>query len=389
MKNNMDQRSRSLSIFLPSGILKRFSKIIIISLVLCFFIVSSGYAAGRDITLQWDESIDAPYLQSYKIYYYTISGNPGSLSAADYAVSYTLAGGSPIFLNPLSDPKPITIPKSNTRITLHFSDSSKNYFFVATAVDTRGLESVPTPEIGTAISAQEYVLLTLNPGPGKGTVSGSGINCGDTCLAACNSGAVVSLSATADPGSTFAGWSGEGCLGTGLCTVIMNANKTITANFQMSIVINYSITASVSGAGGTISPSGASSVSSGGSRTYSITPATGYSIDSILVDGIAIGAVTSYTFSSVTANHTIVAAFKAMPAGYSITASVSGTGGTISPSGTISVSFGEIKKFTITPQTGYRIVNVIADGISRGSITEYTFWYVTSNRSITATFAVK
>lgn len=117
------------------------------SISLC--LVCTGYAAERDITLQWDESIDAPYLQTYVIYYYTTQGDAGSLSSADYAKSYTLAGGSPILMNPLSAPKPITINKSNTQITLHFLDNSKDYYFVVTAVDTRGLESIPTPEIST------------------------------------------------------------------------------------------------------------------------------------------------------------------------------------------------------------------------------------------------
>jgi hypothetical protein len=123
--------------------LKRVTAIFSISLCL----VGPGYAAERDVTLLWDESIDAPYLQSYNIYYYTTPCDPGSLNTADYAVSYTLAGGSPVFLNPLTDPKLITIDKNNTQITIHFSDASKIYFFAATAVDTGGLESIPTPEV--------------------------------------------------------------------------------------------------------------------------------------------------------------------------------------------------------------------------------------------------
>lgn len=125
--------------------LKRIS--IIFSISLC--LVCPGYAAERDITLQWDESIDAPYPQSYVIYYYTTQGDAGSLNSSDYAESYTLVGGSPILINPLSHPKPITIDKSNTQITLHFSDNSRDYYFVATAVDTRGIESIPTPEVST------------------------------------------------------------------------------------------------------------------------------------------------------------------------------------------------------------------------------------------------
>jgi len=83
-------------------------------LLLSFCLVSPVSAAGRDITLQWGESIDSPYLQSYVIYYYTTAGDADSLNAADYAVSYTLAGGSPVTLVPASDPKPITIDKNNT-----------------------------------------------------------------------------------------------------------------------------------------------------------------------------------------------------------------------------------------------------------------------------------
>jgi len=117
---------------------------IVILITLCF--VCSGHAAGRNVTLQWDESADAPYLQAYKVYYYTISGDINSLSTADYATAYTLLGGGTINIDP-TGPKPITIDKNNTQITLHFSDERKIYYFVVTAVDKKGIESVPTPEV--------------------------------------------------------------------------------------------------------------------------------------------------------------------------------------------------------------------------------------------------
>ena len=125
--------------------LKRAS--IIFSVYLCF--VCTGYAAERDITLRWDKSIDDPYIQSYVVYYYTKQGVVGSLNASDYAVSYTLPGGRPILINSRTDPKPITIDKSNTQITLRFSNGSKTYYFAVTAVDTRGLEGLPSNEVST------------------------------------------------------------------------------------------------------------------------------------------------------------------------------------------------------------------------------------------------
>ena len=62
--------------------------------------------------------------------------------------------------------------------------------------------------------------------------------------------------------------------------------------------------------GGSITPSGIIKVTEGGSQTFTISPANGYAISSVLVDSVSIGAVNTYTFSNVTNNHTIVAKFK-------------------------------------------------------------------------------
>src|SRR5207245_7936588 len=70
----------------------------------------------------------------------------------------------------------------------------------------------------------------------------------------------------------------------------------------------YTITASAGG-NGSITPSGAATVNSGASQAYTISPGAGYSVADVLVDGISVGAVASYTFNTVTANHTISATF--------------------------------------------------------------------------------
>ncbi|MEW6116783.1 MAG: DUF4082 domain-containing protein [Nitrospirota bacterium] len=71
---------------------------------------------------------------------------------------------------------------------------------------------------------------------------------------------------------------------------------------------------------------------------------------------------------------------------YTITA-VAGSNGTISPSGSVSVSSGSSKTFTITPNSGYKVADVKADGVSKGPITTYTFSNVTDNHTIEAQFA--
>ena len=86
-------------------------------------------------------------------------------------------------------------------------------------------------EFNTAVSSQ-YALQVSSAGGGSGTITSnpSGINCPGTCTANFNSGASVTLQATAATGSIFVGWSGA-CQGSGSCTVAMNGGKAVTANF--------------------------------------------------------------------------------------------------------------------------------------------------------------
>jgi len=72
----------------------------------------------------------------------------------------------------------------------------------------------------------------------------------------------------------------------------------------------FTITASA-GSHGSIAPSGSVSVSYGANQSFNITADGGYHVANVLVDGGSVGAVTSYTFTNVTANHTISASFAA------------------------------------------------------------------------------
>ena len=74
--------------------------------------------------------------------------------------------------------------------------------------------------------------------------------------------------------------------------------------------VSYTITASAS-AGGTISPSGSVLLDNGANQSFTITPDTGYSIASLTVDGSGVTPASPFTFTNVTANHTISASFVA------------------------------------------------------------------------------
>ncbi|NLV85104.1 MAG: hypothetical protein GXY60_11100, partial [Spirochaetales bacterium] len=120
--------------------------------------------------------------------------------------------------------------------------------------------------------------------------------------------------------------------------------------------------------------------------TYSISPNQGYAISQVYVDGIGQGALSSYTFSGISASHTILATFTMdLPSTYTII-TAAGSGGSISPSGDITVNRGSDKLFSITADSGYRISNVSVDGIAKGAITSYTFYDVISNHTIVAMF---
>ena len=77
----------------------------------------------------------------------------------------------------------------------------------------------------------------------------------------------------------------------------------------------YHTISAEAGSGGSINPSGTVSISDGSAMSFTITPNTGYYIADVLVDGVSVGAVTSYTFSSVTGAHTIAVSFAITPSG--------------------------------------------------------------------------
>jgi ABC-type transporter MlaC component len=62
------------------------------------------------------------------------------------------------------------------------------------------------------------------------------------------------------------------------------------------------------------------------------------------------------------------------------------TGGSISPSGNIMVNYDGSQNFTISPDSGHKIQNVVVDGVSMGEISTYKFENVISNHTISVNF---
>ena len=144
----------------------------------------------------------------------------------------------------------------------------------------------------------------------------------------------------------------------------------------------YAIAASAGG-NGSISPSGMTAVSPGSSQAYTITPAAGYHVSDVTVDGASVGAVATYTFNDISADHTISASFAVDT--YTLTASA-GAHGSIDPFGSTRVDRGTTQTFTITPVSGYHVSDVLVDGSSIGAVNAYTFSNINSNHTIRAVF---
>ena len=145
---------------------------------------------------------------------------------------------------------------------------------------------------------------------------------------------------------------------------------------------SYIVTLSA-GEGGTVSPSGEQSVKHGADLAVNITANEGWQIADVLVDGVSVGAVATYTFEAVTANHTLEARFEEIT--YTITLNA-GEGGSVNPSGEQQVKAGEDLAVAITANEGFVIEDVLVDGQSVGALESYTFEAVTADHSLEATF---
>ena len=174
----------------------------------------------------------------------------------------------------------------------------------------------------------------------------------------------------------------EAALGLGLDGSLMAPQMLVQIEEVVLQPVADPIISASAGEGGSISPSGSVGVAFGSNQTFKITPDPGYLIDEVVVDGDSVGNVSSYTFDNVTSDRTISASFVFDPI---ITASA-GPGGSISPSGSISLAEGDNQSFTITPDPGFIIADVLVDGASVGAVASFTFEGVIADATIAASF---
>jgi uncharacterized repeat protein (TIGR02543 family) len=264
----------------------------------------------------------------------------------------------------------------------------------------------------TGLAGSSYVLATTAyPSAGGWIVKSPD-------AASYSSGTIVTITASAAAGYGFVGWSGDAS-GTSLSTTVaMTTNRSVTAVFQAGSLPDLTVDTLY------FDPA---QPTPGGSVTFHFTVRNQGSASIVAdydmrlyVDGVlsltaadtkrlASGSSQKWywetTWSSDTASHTFNVALdpggviaesnesnnsasisaSAATVTYTLTPST-GIGGTMTPGTLQRVVRGGNQSFSVTPNVGYHVVDVVVDGLSQGAISYYAFTNVTSNHTIRATF---
>ena len=138
--------------------------------------------------------------------------------------------------------------------------------------------------------------------------------------------------------------------------------KTITdIDIEVDVKNTFNVITSVPGGNGTITPSKID-VIEGSKVKITFTPNTGYMVDKVLVNGIEKTATGNEIEITVDEEKTVEVSYKKIP--FTITVEEV-TGATVNPDGTVTVSYGDNKDFTITANTGYKLVKVLVNDVEK------------------------
>ena len=138
--------------------------------------------------------------------------------------------------------------------------------------------------------------------------------------------------------------------------------KTIT-DIDIEVVVKntFDVITSVPGGNGTITPS-ILDVVEGTKVEITFTPNTGYMIDKVLVNTVETTVIGNKIELTVDEEKDVAVSYKKIP----FTVTVKDVdGATITPNGAVAVSYGEDKEFTITANSGYKLIKVLVDEVDK------------------------
>jgi hypothetical protein len=323
---------------------------------------------AAQVSLAWDPSVE-PDIAGYKVYFGRVSRSQTESVGVGNTTAYTVMG----------------LLEGTT------------YYFAATAYDPYGRESVFSNEVSTTTPICAYATsptsqsFTAAVGSGTVTVTATA-GCSWTASEAVSW--ITITSGNSGTGSGTVGYSVMANTGAARSATMTIAGRTLTIS-QAAAPCSYAT-----------SPTSQSFTKAAGSGTVTVTATAGCSwTASEAVSWITITSGNSGTGSgtvgySVMANTGAARSATMTIAGRTLTISQAaappltvftitawrGAGGTISPSGAVSVQSGASCAFTVNPASGYRISSVYVDGASKGAVSSFTFYNVIANHTIIATF---
>jgi hypothetical protein len=209
------------------------------------------------------------------------AGLLSATSAGTVTVTATANDGSKV-----AGSMTVTITASTTAVT----SIAVNGATSMVAGYTQQMSATVLPDKAT----DKTVTWSVKNGTGSATISTAGL------LSATGAG-TVTVTATAKDGSGVAG-------SLVISIISYSGGGSYSGGTTTTTTTRYTVTVSA-GEGGSISSS-ATEVTKSGSATITVTPKDGYVISDVLVNGVSVGAVSSYTVQNITANVTVKAVFK-------------------------------------------------------------------------------
>ncbi|MFZ5875092.1 MAG: InlB B-repeat-containing protein [Nitrospirota bacterium] len=297
---------------------------------------------------------------------------------------------------------------SGTNVTLTAAPATGSVFVGWSGT---GISCPGTGSCSVSMTQAQTVTATFDPVPtytltvskgsstGTGTVTSNpaGITCGATCAAPYSSGTNVTLTATPNLGSVFAGWSSSTvtCTGTGPCSVSMTQAHTVTATFNSAPI--YTLTVSKAGTGvGTVT-SDIGGVNCGATCSVQYTSGTNVALSAVPQAGSVFAGWSGACGGTLLCNVTmtgdlsVTATFNTIT--YALTVSKTGTGTGIVTSNPSGIDCGATCVYNFNNGTGVTLTAVpdtgsFFSGWSGGGCTGTASCTVTMNAAttVTATF---
>ena len=140
-----------------------------------------------------------------------------------------------------------------------------------------------------------------------------------------------------------------------------NYKTIMDIDIEVNVKNTFDVITSVPGGNGTITPSKID-VIEGSKVKITFTPNTGYMVDKVLVNGIEKTATGNEIEITVDEEKTVEVIYKKIP--FTITVEEV-TGVTVDPDGIVTVNYGDNKDFTITANTGYKLVKVLVNDVEK------------------------